>query len=184
MRPGSARRVPKGAPGRNTERPGPPASAPRERNSCQVASGSENIEFFFARRVHEASVDRCSIAFCQFSRFWQSLRTLQSTAPVSKIKGSATCATSHVARAMLPRKTTKIDPKINPKSSKIASRGRSGDLFGRLWSLEAARSSDSERLGATRVTRRATRSDQVSRSWSVEVSRPARSRGEARVLWR
>ena len=40
-------------------------------------------------------------------------------------------------------KNTKIGSQIDPKSSKIASRGRSGGLLGRLLSLEAPRSSDS-----------------------------------------
>ena len=40
-------------------------------------------------------------------------------------------------------KNTKIGSQIDPQSSKIASRGRSGGLLGRLLSLEAPRSSDS-----------------------------------------
>ena len=74
------------------------------------------------------------------------------------------------------RKTSKIDPKIDLKSSKIDARSLSGATFGAPWSLKAARSSDSERLGATRATRRATRSDQVGRSGSVGVARSAWSR--------
>ena len=124
---------------------------------------------FFALRVRETSSKRFFVDFCRFSVLLRSLRTLESTAPASKNRGSALRAASRVARARQPRKTIKIGAKINPKSSKIASRGHSGDLFGRLWSLEAARSSDSERLWAIRATRRATRSDQVGRSGSVGV---------------
>ena len=139
---------------------------------------------FFAMLVHEAPSERFFVDFRRFSLFRRSLRTLESAAPASKNRGSALRAPSRVARAMQPRKTTKIGPKIDPKSSKIASRGRSGDIFGRLWSLEAARSSDSKRLGATRTTRRATRSDQVGRSGSVGVGRSARSRARSREHWR
>ena len=69
------------------------------------------------------------------------------------------------------RKTSKIDPKIDLKSSRIDARTFSGALRERLLALRGARSSDSGRLGATRAARRATRSDQVGRSGSLGVGR-------------
>ena len=76
------------------------------------------------QRIVGAIFRRClSILVVVFS---QSLRTLQSTAHASKNRGSALRAASRVARAMLPRKTLKIDPKVDPKSSKISG-------FRRIW---------------------------------------------------
>ena len=138
-RPGIAREVPKSRPGRQEDRPGAPGSAPRPPTSTPSRARARKIRFFPARLVCEVSSQRFSVDFCTFSGFPLSLRTLQSTAPDGKIKGSTTCATSHVARAMLPRKTTKIDPKINPKSSEIASRAFLGAPVGRLLPLEATR---------------------------------------------
>ena len=71
-------------------------------------------------------MERFFVDFCRFSVFSQSLRTLRSTAHASKNRGSAHRAASRVARAMLPRKTLKIDPEIYPKSSKISG-------FRRIW---------------------------------------------------
>ena len=139
---------------------------------------------FFVQRIRKASSERFVVDFRRFSLFRRSLRTLESAASASKNRGSALRAPSRVARAMQPRKTTKTGFKIDPKSSKIASRSVSGALFGRLSSLEAARSSDLERLGATRTTRRATRSDQVGRSGSVGVTRVGQDARGPRSLWR
>ena len=166
-----ARRVTKGDPARQKVRPGAPGSAPRRPKSTPSRIRERKNRAFCMQRIRKALSKRFFVDFRRFSLFRRSLRTLESAAPASKNRGSALRAPSRVARAMQPRKTTKIGPKIEPKSSKIASRGRSGDLFNRLWSLEAARSSNLERLGATRATRRATRSDQVGRSGSVGVGR-------------
>ena len=181
---GSARRVAKGDPGRQKGRPGAPGSAPRRPKSTPSRVRERKNRVFCVQRIRKASSERFFVDFRRFSLFRRSLRTLESAAPASKNRGSALRAPSRVARAMQPRKTTKIGPKIDPKSSKIASRGRSGDIFGRLWSLEAARSSDSKRLGATRTTRRATRSDQVGRSGSIGVGRVVQVARGTRVHWR
>ena len=140
--PGSARGVPESAPGRQKERPGALGSALRRLKSTPSRCHERKNRVFLARRVRKALPKQFFIDFPQFSVFLQSLRTLESAAPASKNRGSALRAASQVARARQPRKTIKIAPKIDPKSSKIASRGHSGDLFGQLWSLEAARSSD------------------------------------------
>ena len=63
-----------------------------------------------------------------------------------------------------PRKSTKNGHKSHLGAARAT-------FFNRLWSLKAARSRDLKRLGATRTTWRATRSDQVDRSGSVGVGR-------------
>ena len=146
---GSVRRVAKGAPGRQKGRPGAPGSMPRRPKSTPSRVRERKNRVFSALCVREALSERFFVDFRRFLFFLQSLRTLESAAPVSKNRGSALRAASRVARAMQPRKTSKIDPKIDQKSSKIASRSVSGALFGRLLSFGAARSSDSGRLGAT-----------------------------------
>ena len=129
-RSGSARRVTKSAPGRQKGRPGAPGSAPRRPKSTPSRVRERKNRVFFVLRVGEASSDRFFIDCGRFSVFLQSLRTLESTAPANTKQGSALRAASRVARAMQPPKTTKIGFKIDPKLSKIASRGCSGDPFG------------------------------------------------------
>ena len=119
--------------------------------------------------VRKASPKQFFVDFRQFSVFLQSLRTLESAAPASKNRGSALRAASRVARAMQPRKTMKIGSKIDPKSSEIASRSVSRTLFGRLWSLGGARSSDSGRLGRLVERLAATKSLEVGRSSPLVV---------------
>ena len=68
---------------------------------------------FHAQLVREAVSERI---FDDFGRFWidsPSLRTLESTAPASKNKGSALRTASPVAHTLQPRKTTKIDLKMS-----------------------------------------------------------------------
>ena len=157
---------------------------PRRPKSTPSRVRERKNRVFSALCVREALSERFFVDFRRFLFFLQSLRTLESAAPVSKNRGSALRAASRVARAMQPRKTSKIDPKIDQKSSKIASRSVSGAFFGRLLSFGAARSSDSGRLGPTRAARRATRSDRVGRSGSLGVGRAARSRDHSRSPWR
>ena len=180
---GSVRRVAKGAPGRQKGRPGASGSAPRRPKLMPSRIRGRKNRVFFALRVREASSERFFVDFCRFSVFSQSAKCLFRTTPASKNRGSALRAASLVARLLQPRKTSKIDPEIDQKSSKIVSRSVSGALFGRLWSLEAARSSDLERLEATRATRRATRSDRVGRSGSLGVGQVGQvARGPPKAL--
>ena len=183
-RKGSAQGVTRGTLGRQEMRPGASRSAPRRPKSTPSRARERKNRVLVARPGCNAVSKRIFVDFCRFSVFSQSLRTLRSTAHASKNRGSAHRAASRVARAMLPQKATKIDPKIDPKSSKMASRGLSGALRGQLLSLEVGQSSDLGRLGATRATRRATRSDQVGRSGSVGVGRVGLACALARVPWR
>ena len=59
------------------------------------------------------------------------------------------------------RKPSKTEARIDPKSSKIASRDAPGALFGRLWSPKATRRTASERLGATQTTWRSRQKSNV-----------------------
>ena len=65
----------------------------------------------------------------------QRQQTLESAVPVSKNEGSGLRAASRAARVTQARKTSEIDSKIDLKTSKIASRGRSGALVGRLFGV-------------------------------------------------
>ena len=133
-----------------------------------------------SRRPVGAIFRRCLSIFgffakCEMSIPYHACRQKQRFGPSRCESSRSRVATS---------KNTKIGPKMDPKSSKIASRGRSDDLFGRLWSLEAARSSDSERLGATRSASASDSSDQVGRSGSVGVGRVGQVARGTRDLWR
>ena len=105
-RPESPRRrlgTPKRPPGKVRERAKSLLSHARKRKKTT----------FCAQSVHEASLDQFFVNFGGFSICRQSLRTLESTAPASKNKGSALCAASRVAHALQPRKSTKIGPKTS-----------------------------------------------------------------------
>ena len=159
--------VPNGAPGRQKGRPGASGSAPRRPKSTPSRIRGRKNRVVLALRVREASSERFFVDFCRFSVFSQSAKCLFRTTPASKNRGSALRAASLVARLLQPRKTSKIDPKIDQKLSKIVSRSVSGALFGRLWSLEAARSSDSGRFEQLGERLGATKSVEVGRSGSV-----------------
>ena len=136
QRPGSARRVPKSVPvkktGAFTECPGAPGSAPRQLISTLIRRRDRKNRVFVAHLGRAGPSEQCFDDVCRFSVFSPNEKSLFRTTPVSKNKGSALRAASRVARATQPRKTTKIGPKIDLRSSKIASRVRSGTLFGRL----------------------------------------------------
>ena len=86
---------------------------PRRPKSLLSHARKRKKTTFCTQSVHEASLDHF---FVNFGGFWicrQSLRTLESTAPASKNKGSALCAASRVAHALQPRKSTKIGPKTS-----------------------------------------------------------------------
>ena len=106
-RPESPRRrlgTPKRPPGRVRERAETPKIIAEPRPEVKKT-------IFCAQSVHEASLDQSFANFGRFSICRQSLRTIESTAPASKNKGSALCAASRVAHALQPRKTTEIGPK-------------------------------------------------------------------------
>ena len=86
-------------------------SVPRRPKSLLSHARKRKKTTFCAQSVHEASLDQFFVNFGGFSICRQSLRTLESTAPASKNKGSALCAASRVAHALQPRKSTKIGPK-------------------------------------------------------------------------
>ena len=108
-RPGSARRVPKGAPGRQKRRLGGSGSLSRRPKSMPSQARNRKNLFFRARLVREAVSERSRTNFGRLSVWLQSLRTLESTAPASKNKGSALSGASPVAHAMQLQKTAKID---------------------------------------------------------------------------
>ena len=112
----------KGRPGTQKGHTGAPGSAPRRSKSTPSRVRERKNRVFFVLRVREASSEQLVVNFRRFSFFLQSLRTLESAAPASKNRGSALHAPSRIARTMQPRKTTKIGPKIDAKSSKITSR--------------------------------------------------------------
>ena len=112
-RPGSAQEASKGAPGGQKARLGAPGSAPRRPKSIPSRVRKRKNRVFLAQRIRKAPSERFFIDFCRFSGFLQSLRTLESTAPASKNKGSALCAASRVAHALQPQKSTKIGPKTS-----------------------------------------------------------------------
>ena len=117
---GASRSVP-GAPRERAEsrqgQPGTPerapGSVPRRPKSIPSPVRERKNRVFFVLRVREASSEQSFVSFRRFLLFLQSLRTLESAAPASKNRGSALHAPSRVARAMQPRKTTKINPKID-----------------------------------------------------------------------
>ena len=112
-RPRSVRRVLEGGSGHQKDRRERFGSVPRRPKSLLSHARKRKKTTFCAQSVHEASLDHF---FVNFGGFWicrQSLRTLESTAPASKNKGSALCAASRVAHALQPRKSTKIGPKTS-----------------------------------------------------------------------
>ena len=132
-------------------------------NRHQVAPRSDKRLSSHAPLVRELSLGRCFDELGRFSASSLRLRTLQSTAPASKNEGSADRAARRVARTMLPRKTTKIECKIGPKSIEV---GRSGYIeapksieVGRSGSVEAPKSIE---VGRSRPGRS---------SWHVEQAR-------------
>ena len=131
------RRSPRPPPGTRKSARERPGAHRGDQNRCQVASGIEELRLCLARRVQDASLERSIDDFARFPARSRSSRTLRSTAPVGQNQGSARHAASRVDRAMRLRKSMKIDRKIEPKSPKIATRGRSGALFAQLLSLEA-----------------------------------------------
>ena len=141
----------------------------------QVAPRSDKRQRSYALLVRELSSGRFFDELGRFSALSPRLRTLQSTAPASKNEGSADRAARRVARTMLPRKTTKIECKIGPKSIEA---GRSGYVeapksieVGRSGSVEAPKSIE---VGRSRPGRSSWHDDQG------RATTPARKLGKPR----
>ena len=145
-RPGSARRVPKSVPVKNRSFFGVPRGARKRAEAINFDADSpprsEKSSFCRtagSRRLVGAIFRRCLSIFgffakCEISVSYHACRQKQRFGPWRCESSRSRAATS---------KNTKIGSQIDPKSSKIASRGRSGGLLGRLLSLEAPRSSAS-----------------------------------------
>ena len=69
--------------------------------------------------MREATAEPFFVDFLGFSALLRSLRTLESTAPASKNEGSALRFASRVARALRPRKTTKIGLGIHAEAPEM-----------------------------------------------------------------
>ena len=165
-RPGIARGVPKSGPGRQEDRPGAPGSAPRPPTSTPSRARARKIRFFPARLVCEVSSQRFSVDFCTFSFFVKSAKSPKYHA----CQQNQGFGHSHRESRRSRNVASENDEnrfKIEPKSSKIASRALLGALVGRLLPLEATRSSDSVDFCRSKCLRRATRGDQVGRSGSL-----------------
>ena len=107
----SVRRVLEGGSGHQKDRRERFGSVPRRPQSLLSHARKRKKTTFCLQSVHEALLDQFFVNFNGFSICRQSLRTLESTAPASKNKGSALCAASRVAHALQPRKSTKIEPR-------------------------------------------------------------------------
>ena len=107
----------------------------------------------------------------RFSALSLRLRTLQSTAPASKNEGSADRAARRVACTMLPRKTSKIECKIDPKSIEV----------GRSRYVQAPKSIEVGRSGSVEAPKsiEVGRSKPSSSSWHDE-----QARGYSRIVSR
>ena len=110
-RPRSIQRVPESGSGHQKDRLEGFGSVPRRPKSWLSRTRKRKKTTFCAQSVHEASLDHFFVNFGPVLICRQSLRTLESTVPASKNKGSALCAASRVAHALQPRKRTKIGPK-------------------------------------------------------------------------
>ena len=115
-----------------------------DQNRRQVVAESDERDSSHAWLVRETSLRCLFDEACRFSALLLCVRTLRSTAPASKNEGLAHRAARRVDRTTCPRKTTKIDRKIDPKSSEV---GRSGYVeapksieVGRSGSVEAPKS--------------------------------------------
>ena len=106
-------------------------SPPRSEKSsfCRTAGSRRPVGAIFRRCLSIFGF----FAKCEISVSYHACQQKQRFGPSRCESSRSRVATS---------KNTKIGSKIDPKSSKIASRGRSGGLLGRLLSLEAPRSSD------------------------------------------
>ena len=104
---------PQNASGCQKERPGRSRSTPRKQKSTPSRFQKPKNHFFSTQLVRVSSSERSFIEFARFSVCPQSLRTLESSAPASKNRGSALCAASRAVHAMTPRKMTKINPGID-----------------------------------------------------------------------
>ena len=130
-------------------------------NRHQVAPRSDKRQSLYALLVRELSLGRIFDEMGRFSALPLRLRTLKSTAPATKNEDSAHRDARGVARTTLPRKTTKIECKIGPKSIEV---GHSGYIeapksieVGRSRSVEAPKSIE---VGRSRPGRSSWHDDQ------------------------
>ena len=168
IRPGSQDRSSLRA-GSAQERPGVRRS---DQNRRQVMAGSDERNSSHAWLVREPSLECFFDETCRFSALSLCVRTLRSTAPASKNEGLAYRSARRGGRTTCPRKTTKIDRKIDPKSIEV----------GRLGYVETPESIELARAGPVK----APKSIEAARSRSVEAAKVARlgTRELARVAQR
>ena len=133
--------------------------------ACARAAASSQRSY--AQLVREPLSGRFFDELGRFSALSPRLRTLQSTAPASKNEGSAHCAARRVARTMSPRKTTKIECKIGPKSIEV---GRSGYIEAPK-SIEVSRSGSVEAPKSIEVGRSRPGRSSWHDNWHVELAR-------------
>ena len=132
-----------------------------DQNRRQVVLRSNERDSSYAWLVRKPSSGHFFDEMCRFSLLSLRVRTLQSTAPASKNEGLAHRAARRVDRTICPRKTTKIDRKIDPKSIEV---GRSGYV-------ETPKSIELARAGPVE----APKSIEAARSRSVEAAKVARA---------
>ena len=142
----------------------------------QVAPRSDKRQRSYTLLVREPSSGRFFDELGRFSTLSPRLRTLQSTAPASKNEGSAHRAARRVARTMLPRKTTKIECKIGPKSIEV---GRSGYIEAPK-SIEVGRSGSVEAPKSIEVGCSTSQLDQPARPRRARVSQNRKNRKHRR----
>ena len=151
--------------------------------------GSDERDSSDAWLVREPSLGCFFNETCGFWALSLCVRTLRSTAPASKNEGLAYCSARRGGRTTCPRKTTKIDRKIDPKSSEV---GRSGYVeapksieVGRSWSVEAPKSIEVGRSGSVEAPKsiEVGRSRPGRSSWHVEQARASKNRKLGRHRW-
>ena len=112
-----------------------------DQNRRQVVMGSDERDSSDAWLVREPSLGCFFNETCGFWALSLCVRTLRSTAPASKNEGLAYRSARRGGRTTCPRKTTKIDRKLDPKSIEM---GHSGYVEAPK-SIEVGRSGQSKR---------------------------------------
>ena len=100
-------------------RPQTSGNAPRRPKSTGSRAQERKSRAFYAKLVREARLKQFCVDFLRCLALSRNSKTLFRTAPAGKNKGLAHRAARRLGRTMRPRKTSKIDPKIDPKSSRI-----------------------------------------------------------------
>ena len=140
-----------------------------DQNRRQVVMGSDERDSSDAWLVREPSLGCFFNETCGFWALSLCVRTLRSTAPASKNEGLAYRSARRGGRTTCPRKTTKIDRKIDPKSIEV---GHSGYVEAPK-SIEVGRSGQSKRPSRSkwldRARSRRPRSLVASSHWRATV---------------